>query len=65
MSSCDDFMELRCMCGRLLAKASCNCIQVKCPRCKRFVFVRPNTLGLEKKVHNGYQSACKERWRLK
>jgi phage FluMu protein Com len=65
MNPCDDFKELRCLCGRLLAKASCNYIQVKCPRCKRFVLVRPATHGHDKNVEDRHQCACHERGRLK
>lgn len=35
--SADD--DLRCLCGRLLAKAQPEGVELKCPRCKRAVLI--------------------------
>ena len=31
--------ELRCRCGRLMARAVRNVVELKCPRCKRIVLL--------------------------
>ena len=53
-------MPLRCECGKLLVRFTGGRLELKCSRCKRVIFLEPETDGDEKQVEPSEPSEARD-----